>query len=68
MFLNWRYVYHDFFENDARNNLECNLNVTFEMFMSHGPEGNEEARRRPGYGKIIYILGLLIFLQPERTN
>jgi hypothetical protein len=35
VFLNWRSAYHDFAKNQARINLEYNLNVNFDMVTSH---------------------------------
>ena len=35
MFLNWRSAYHDLAENQARINLEYNLNITFDMLTGH---------------------------------
>ena len=34
--LNWRSAYHDLAENQARINLEYNLNATFDMLTGHG--------------------------------
>lgn len=35
VFLNWRSTYHDLAENQARSNLEYNLNITVDMFTDH---------------------------------
>lgn len=40
MFLNWRSAYHDLAENQARINLECNLNIAFNMLTGYGAYNN----------------------------
>ena len=61
-------MYHDLAENQARINLEYNLSITFDMLTGHRPGGDEGARSSPGLREIMYILFLLIFLQPGRAE
>lgn len=68
VFLNWRSKHYDLNENQVKINLKYNLNVAFDVNTGYGPMGGEGARRRQGYGNIMYILCLLIFLQPGRAD
>lgn len=46
----------------------ANMGTLKRCSSNHRPGSDDEARRRPGCGDIMYALCLLIFLQPGRTG